>query len=95
MPSQILTTMGGILPRAGTYTPPPDSPAGKAQASREAARTATMKQEAERAKAVADAAAAAISSKDPSAAQAVQSMPGFGALPLEQKAEIRRIVFGR
>lgn len=95
MPSQILTTMGGILPRAGTYTPPPDSPAGKAQASREAARTATMKQEAERAKAVADAAAAAISSKDPAAAQAVQSMPGFGALPLEQKAEIRRIVFGR
>ena len=54
-----------------------------------------MKQEAERAKAVADAAAAAISSKDPSAAQAVQSMHGFGALPLEQKAEIRRIVFGR
>lgn len=95
MPSQILTTMGGILPKAGTYTPPPDSPAGKVQASREAARTATMKQEAERAKAVADAAAAAISSKDPSAAQAVQSMHGFGALPLEQKAEIRRIVFGR
>lgn len=95
MPSQILTTIGGILPRAGTYTPPPDSPAGKVQASREAARTATMKQEAERAKAVADAAAAAISSKDPSAAQAVQSMPGFGALPLEQKAQIRRIVFGR
>ena len=32
---------------------------------------------------------------DPSAAQAVQDMPGFDSLPTAQKAEIRGIVFGR
>ena len=54
-----------------------------------------MQQEAQRVKAVTDAASAAIASGDAAAAQAVQSMPGFGVLPLEQKAAIRRIVFGR
>lgn len=93
---KVLATMGGGLSKkAEPYTPPADSPAGKAQASREAARTASMKQEAQRIKAVTDAASAAIASGDPAAAQAVQSMPGFGTLPLEQKAQIRRIVFGR
>ena len=96
MPTQVMATMGGNLSKkAEPYTPPPDSPAGKAQASREAARTASMEQEAQRIKAVTDAASAAIASGDPAAAQAVQSMPGFGTLPLEQKAQIRRIVFGR
>lgn len=93
---KVLATMGGNLSKkAEPYTPPADSPAGKAQASREAARTASMEQEAQRIKAVTDAASAAIASGDPAAAQAVQSMPGFGTLPLEQKAQIRRIVFGR
>lgn len=82
-------------PAKPTYTPPADSPAGKAQAAREAARNASMQQEAQRVKAVTDAASAAIASGDAAAAQAVQSMPGFGVLPLEQKAAIRRIVFGR
>ena len=86
---------GGLSKKAEPYTPPADSPAGKAQAAREAARTASMKQEAQRIKAVTDAASAAIASGDPAAAQAVQSMPGFGTLPLEQRAQIRRIVFGR
>ena len=93
---KVLATMGGgVSKKAEPYTPPADSPAGKAQASREAARTAKMEQEAQRIKAVTDAASAAIASSDPAAAQAVQSMPGFGALPLEQKAQIRSIVFGR
>lgn len=93
---KVLATMGGgVSKKAEPYTPPADSPAGKAQASREAARTASMEQEARRIKAVTDAASAAIASGDPAAAQAVQSMPGFGTLPLEQKAQIRRIVFGR
>lgn len=93
---KVLATMGGgVSKKAEPYTPPADSPAGKAQASREAARTASMEQEAQRIKAVTDAASAAIASGDPAAAQAVQSMPGFGTLPLEQKAQIRRIVFGR
>lgn len=93
---KVLATMGGgVSKKDEPYTPPADSPAGKAQASREAARTAKMEQEAQRIKAVTDAASAAIASSDPAAAQAVQSMPGFGALPLEQKAQIRRIVFGR
>lgn len=93
---KVLATMGGSsAKKAEPYTPPADSPAGKAQALREAARTASMEQEAQRIKAVTDAASAAIASGDPAAAQAVQSMPGFGTLPLEQKAQIRRIVFGR
>lgn len=94
-PKVVATMGGGVSKKAEPYTPPADSPAGKAQASREAARTASMKQEAQRIKAVTDAASAAIASGDPAAAQAVQSMPGFGTLPLEQKAQIRRIVFGR
>ena len=93
---KVLAAMGGgVSKKAEPYTPPADSPAGKAQAAREAARTASTKQEAQRIKAVTDAASAAIAGGDPAAAQAVQSMPGFGTLPLEQKAQIRRIVFGR
>lgn len=78
-------------PAAPEYVPPPDSPAGKAKASREAAAAMSM----EKVRAVSDAAQAAIASKDPAAAQAVQDMPGFVSLPAKQKAEIRSIVFGR
>lgn len=78
-------------PTAPEYVPPPDSPAGKAKASREAVALMTM----EKVRAVSAAAQAAIASKDPAAAQAVQDMPGFVSLPAKQKAEIRSIVFGR
>lgn len=76
---------------APAYEPPPDSPAGKAKASREAVAAMSMA----KVTAAAGAAQAAIASKDPAAAQAVQDMPGFVSLPANQKAEIRRIVFGR
>lgn len=73
------------------YEPPPDSPAGKAKAARAKAAAMSMAKVTE----AADAAKAAIASKDPAAALAAQDMPGFVSLPAQQKAEIRRIVFGR
>lgn len=82
-------------PAAAPYEPPSDSPAGKAKAAREAAQKAAQQQQMQKIAAVTKAASDALASKDPSAAQAVQDMPGFGSLPTAQKAEIRRIVFGR
>lgn len=84
-----LTSMRDALSPA--YMPPPDSPAGKAKASREAVAAMSVA----KVQAASDAAQAAIASKDPAAAQAVQDMPGFVSLPAKQKAEIRSIVFGR
>lgn len=82
-------------PAAAPYEPPSDSPAGKAKAAREAAQKAAQQQQMQKIAAVTKAASDALASKDPSAAQAVQDMPGFDSLPTAQKAEIRRIVFGR
>lgn len=82
-------------PAPAPYVPPADSPAGKAKAAREAAQKAAQQQQMQRIATVTAAAAAAVASKDPAAAQAVQDMPGFDSLPTAQKAEIRRIVFGR
>lgn len=78
-------------PTTPSYEPPPDSPAGKAKAARARAAAMSMAKVTE----AADAAKAAIASKDPAAALAAQDMPGFVSLPAQQKAEIRRIVFGR
>lgn len=80
---------------APAYEPPADSPAGRAKAAREAAREAAAAMSMAKVTAAAGAAQAAIASKDPAAAQAVQDMPGFVSLPANQKAEIRSIVFGR
>ncbi len=82
-------------PAAAPYEPPSDSPAGRAKAAREAAQKAAQQQQMQKIAAVTKAASDALASKDPSAAQAVQDMPGFDSLPTAQKAEIRRIVFGR
>lgn len=82
-------------PAAAPYEPPSDSPAGRAKAAREAAQKAAQQQQMQKIAAVTKAASDALASKDPSAAQAVQDMPGFGSLPTAQKSEIRRIVFGR
>lgn len=82
-------------PAAAPYEPPSDSPAGKAKAAREAAQKAAQQQQMQRIATVTAAAAAAVAGKDPAGAQAVQDMPGFDSLPTSQKAEIRRIVFGR
>jgi hypothetical protein len=82
-------------PAPAPYVPPADSPAGKAKAAREAAQKAAQQQQMQKIAAVTKAASDALASKDPSAAQAVQDMPGFDSLPTAQKAEIRRIVFGR
>ena len=82
-------------PAAAPYEPPSDSPAGKAKAAREAAQKAAQQQQMQKMAAVTKAASDALASKDPSAAQAVQDMPGFDSLPTAQKSEIRRIVFGR
>ena len=82
-------------PAAAPYEPPSDSPAGRAKAAREAAQKAVQQQQMQKIAAVTKAASDALASKDPSAAQAVQDMPGFDSLPTSQKAEIRRIVFGR
>ena len=82
-------------PAAAPYEPPSDSPAGRAKAAREAAQKAVQQQQMQKIAAVTKAASDALASKDPSAAQAVQDMPGFDSLPTAQKSEIRRIVFGR
>lgn len=82
-------------PAPAPYVPPADSPAGKAKAAREAAQKAAQQQQMQRIATVTAAAAAAVASKDPAGAQAVLDMPGFDSLPTSQKAEIRRIVFGR
>ena len=82
-------------PAAAPYEPPSDSPAGRAKAAREAAQKAAQQQQMQKIAAVTKAASDALASKDPSAAQAVQDMPGFDSLPTAQKSEIRRIVFGR
>lgn len=82
-------------PAPAPYVPPADSPAGKAKAAREAAQKAAQQQQMQRIATVTAAAAAAVAGKDPAGAQAVLDMPGFDSLPTSQKAEIRRIVFGR
>lgn len=92
---QDATPMADATKAKAPYVPPADSPAGKAKAAREAAQQASQQQQMQRIAAVTKAAAAAVASKDPAAAQAVQDMPGFDSLPTAQKAEIRRVVFGR
>lgn len=89
-------------PQPNVDTTPPDSPSGKWKARQEslkqeiANREAQAKQRrAQAAQEAASAAQAAVQSGDPAAAQQVQQMPGFADLPNEQKAAIRRVLFGR
>jgi hypothetical protein len=82
-------------PAQPTYVPPADSPAGQFSARQDAARTASMEKLVQTQQAATSAAAQAIQSGDPRAALAAQDMDGFGALPIEIKQQIRKLVFGR
>jgi len=77
------------------YVPPPGSPAAIHMARQQAMRAEQVQREAQMLEAAQSAAAAALQSGDPAQAEAAQQLPGFSALPIEQKAAIRQIVFGR
>lgn len=89
-------------PQPKVDTTPPDSPSGKWKARQESLKQEAAGRESQaqqrRAQAAQDAAAAAqaaVQSGDLRAAQEAQQMPGFADLPNEQKAAIRRVLFGR
>jgi hypothetical protein len=77
------------------YSPPPGSPAADMVAKRQAAQSNLMQEQAQKLQGLVQSASAAIASKDPRQAAAVQQMQGFGDLPRDQQAAIFRIVNGR
>ncbi|XVJ69964.1 MAG: hypothetical protein HEQ39_10110 [Rhizobacter sp.] len=77
------------------YVTMPGNPTEKFAQRQAAARAAQQQGQQEALSSAQSAAQAAIESRDPAAAAAVQDLPGFSLLPIEQKAAIRQVVFGR
>lgn len=82
-------------PEKPGYTPPADSPAGRAAANRERAAAEVKQKAAAELQAVTDLATQALDSKDPEAAMRAQSAPGFGRLDTATQAAIFKLVNGR
>jgi hypothetical protein len=78
-----------------SYVTMPGNPSEKYAQRQQAARAAQQLGQQEALAAAQSAAQAAIQSRDPASAAAVQQLPGFGLLPIEQKAAVRQVVFGR
>ena len=89
------STTKAAEPAKPAYTPPADSPAGRAAANREKVTAESNQRSAAELQAVTDAVNAALASKDPDAAMRAQSAPGFGRLDAATKAAIFKLVNGR
>ena len=77
------------------YVTMPGNPSERHAQRQEAARAAQQQAQQEALAAAQSAAQAAIQSRDPASAAAVQQLPGFSLLPIEQKAAVRQVVFGK
>lgn len=83
---------GTRAPAPAPYTPPPDSPAARAQATRQTSATQGMEQQAQAKTEAQTAAQGALQANDPAAAAQVQRLPGFRYLSQEEKAAIFKLV---
>lgn len=89
------STKPAVEPAKPAYTPPADSPAGRAAATREKAAAGVAQKQAAELQSASDLVTQALASKDPQAAVRAQDAPGFSRLDAATKAKIFSLVNGR